>query len=358
MRILQVGSGMMHWAGTEKYVCELSESLLQRGHEVAVACSDGSSLESRCAERGVSRVRLVMRRPMDWPQLASFVRAMRCKYDVVHIHGYRDYVIPALAARLARIPAVVMTRHLPHAFRSPLRAKLCSCVFYDRIIAVSEFVKDVLLGSGVPAQRVTVVHNGVAMPVATPADATLRAEFGIPSDAFLVGAAGRIEPRKGFDVLVRAMRRVDGHCLIFGDGGRPGLCELVNRLGICGRVHLPGFRQDVARLWASADVVVVPSTWPDCFPYVAVEALAAGRPVVASRIGGIPEACGDDCAVLVTPGNDAELASALCGLAASRERRTMMGAAGLVRARRFSLERMVEGVEQVYGSLLDGRTAR
>lgn len=350
---------MPGWAGTERYLTDLTLGLRERGHEVTIACADGSKLDAKCHEVGIPHIRLVMRRTLDWRQLPAFVQAMRRGYDVVHIHGYRDYVIPAVAARLTRVPAVVMTRHLPHAFRSRSRARLCSCLFYDKIIAVSHFVQNVLLSSGVPAERVAVVHNAIGpTPPAADGRRSLREEFGIPADAFLVAAAGRIEPPKGFDVLVRAMQRVDGHCIIFGGGDRSYLESLVLELGLSGRVHVPGFRPDVARLWASADVAVVPSTSPDCFPYAAIEALAAGVPLVGSRIGGIPETCDDGCAVLVPPGDVGALAAALSSLAASAERRRAMGAAGRARAAQFTFERMIHDVEQVYHTLLDEQPCR
>ncbi|MCE5268534.1 MAG: glycosyltransferase [Planctomycetaceae bacterium] len=359
MNILQIGSGMPGWAGTEKYLSELSQALLGRGHQVTVACPEGSALKRYCLEQGIPRIDLLMRRTLDWPQLPSFVKVMRRRrYDVVHIHGYRDYIVPALAARLTRVPAVVMTRHLPHAFRSRSRARLCSCLFYDRIIAVSYFVEGVLLKSGVPAERLTVVQNGVRPQAASDSGQSVRGELGVPADAFLVAAAGRIEPQKGFETLVRAMARVQGHCVIAGGGGRAALYELVTELGLKDRVHLPGFRRDMARLWACADVVVIPSTSADCFPYVAIEAFSAAKPVVASRIGGIPEACNDECAVLVSPGDAAELAAALGLLAASPKRRLAMGAAAKARASQFTLERMVDGIERVYCDLLNGKTCQ
>ena len=152
-------------------------------------------------------------------------RIMRRKFDVVNIHGYRDYIYRRWR-RLARIPAVVMTRHLPHPFRSRVRARLCSRAFYDGIIAVSDFVKHVLLDSGVPGERVAVVHNGVRKSPRIAGGRAFRREFDVPEDAFLVGAAGRIEPQKGFEVLVRAMRKVDGYCVIFGSGDRSELESL------------------------------------------------------------------------------------------------------------------------------------
>ena len=167
-------------------------------------------------------MQLEMRHDTEWRQLPVFVRAMRSKFDVVHVHHYLDYIVPAAAARLALIPAVVMTRHLPHGFRSRTRAFLCSRVLYDRIIAVSEFIRRVLTECGAAPDRISVVKNGMdPAPWQQLGKNRIRDELCVPGDAFLVAAAGRLASEKGFDILVRAIgvTRQSGvpvHCAIAG----------------------------------------------------------------------------------------------------------------------------------------------
>ncbi|MGA2030674.1 MAG: glycosyltransferase family 4 protein [Thermoguttaceae bacterium] len=354
MRILQVGSGMPGWAGTEKYIIDLSMALRQRGHEVTVGCARGSVLEGKCVAFDIPHVQLEMRRTMDWRRFPSLFNAMRGKYDVVNIHGYRDYVLPPAAARLARVPAVVMTRHLSHSFKTRARAWACARIFYDHIVAVSRFVEGVLVDSGVSPERVTIVHNGVGPALMYEDLPDIREEFAIPPGSFLIAAAGRIEANKGFEVLVRAMRQLDGHCIICGRGvGLAGLRELVRTLDLQERVHLPGFRDDVPRLWRDASVAVVCSISSESFPYTALEALSAGTPVVASDTGGIPEICTPECSMLVTPGDSDQLAAAIRGLQSSSSRLCAMRAAARLRASMFTLERMAAGIEAVYMKLLN-----
>src|SRR3989442_83949 len=149
MRILEVASGMPDWAGTEKHIMDLAPCLLERGHDVVIGCrpiSDTarqpittscllerghdvvigcravSEIGRRAKAAGITTIQLEMRRDTEWRQLPVFVRAMRSKFDVVHVHHYLDYIVPAAAARLALIPAVVMTGHPPPGFRSRARA--------------------------------------------------------------------------------------------------------------------------------------------------------------------------------------------------------------------------------------------
>jgi glycosyltransferase involved in cell wall biosynthesis len=360
LRILQVASGMPGWAGTEKHIIDISRVLRGRGHEVTIACQSGSEVEARAAAAGHSIVHMLMRRPHDWRQLPRFVSAMRNGFDVVHIHGYRDYLVPAAAARVARTPAIVMTRHLPHPFRSWVTAWTCDRVFYDGIIAVSDFIAREMIKSGVRRERVFVVKNGIEFsPWQRNENDGVRQELEIPRTAFLVAAVGRLSTEKGFDVLIRAialLRRkgVDVFCLIAGPGtGGERLKQLSEELQVRSAVRILGLRRDVPALFCAADVVVVPSTGPETFSYVALEGLASGRPVVASRVGAIPEIVTADTGFLTTPGDSEDIAGALAQLAGSPSKRAAMGQAARRRAKCFSLEGAVGGIERVYVALLN-----
>jgi glycosyltransferase involved in cell wall biosynthesis len=362
VRILQVDSGVHARDGTMKYLMDISTALAKRGHEVTIACPP-QSIQAQCAEEhGLQKIAFEMRGQNDWKKLPGFVRAVAGKYDVVHIHSALDYVVPAMAARIGRIPVVVMTRHLPHGFASRRNAYICASLLYDRIIAVSNFVRNVLVESGARPDRVEVVLNGI--PAATPdleAGLRLRLELGIPLDAVLVGAAGRISPQKGFDVLLRAIHQLihEGvciYCVIFGAGpALEDLRALAAELHVEPVLRLPGFRSDVSSLWCATDIAAIPSVWPEPFGYVALEALSAGCAVVASRVGGLPEVVSADSALLTEPGDVEGLAGAIRSLVISRERRSEMRHAASERARTLTLDANVASVERIYTDLLHRR---
>lgn len=359
LRILQVGSGMPGWAGTEKYVLEISHGLRKLGHDVVIACRKGSELEGRSKGLQIPVEYLEMRSTHDWRQLPRFLRAIRGNYDIVHIHSYRDYIVPAAAAKMAGVPAI-MTRHLPHPFRNRVTALLCGRFFYTRIIAISEYIRSLLLSNHVPEDRLALVRNGIDLDAwVTGGERGIRDELGIPHDALVVAAAGRIAPEKGFDHLIRAVAvareaGVELFCLIAGAGDLSALKILVSELGLESRVFLLGFRRDIPGIYSAADIVAVPSIWQEPFGFAVVEAFACGRPVVASRVGGMVEIVTPGTGVLVDPGDERAIARAVIDLSWDRKRCVEMGRQARIRARDFPLDGCVRGVESVYRDVVEG----
>jgi glycosyltransferase involved in cell wall biosynthesis len=182
--------------------------------------------------------------------------------------------------------------------------------------------------------------------------------LGIPQDAVLVGAAGRISPQKGFDILLRAVHQlihggISIYCVVFGAGpALEDLRALAAKLQLEPMLRLPGFRSDVSSLWCAADIAAVPSVLPEAFGYAALEALSAGCAVVASRVGGLPEVVSADSALLIEPGDVEDLAGAIRSLVTSAELRSRMREAASRRAGKFTLDANVTNVERIYTELL------
>jgi glycosyltransferase involved in cell wall biosynthesis len=228
----------------------------------------------------------------------------------------------------------------------------------DRVIAVSEAVRTHLTPMGRFRRRVVTVHNGLPDRASAPV-ADLRTE-GRPLVAFV----GRLNRWKGYDLFVEAVARIaDRHAtadfVIAGDAP-PGeewrTADLGQRLadaGLEGRVRTLGFVADGAAIADAADIVVVPSRWPDPFPTVVLEAMRAGTAVIASDHGGAPEMIADGVSgILVPPGDVVALADAIGRLIDAPEERARIGSAGRERvASRFTLQAMVDGVEQTYRDL-------
>lgn len=358
LRILHVASDLRAWGGIERHICDVVPSLASRGHNVTVVCRPGSPVEEHMNESSIRTFPLTITGRHDWGKLPALVRTMAGRFDVIHTHQGWDKMLPSVAARLVRTPAVVMTEH--DGYRFSTGGALMKRALYDGFIGVSEFVGCKLLEQGINPQRVFVIRNGIDMArwKANPST-SLRKEFAIPDNAFLIAAAGRLaRNEKGFPILLRgvALARqggINAFCVIAGGRGDPLPLEtLISSLDLAPFAKYIGVRRDIANLFAAANAVAVPSTWPEAFGYTALEGLASGRPVIASRVGGLGEIVTPDVGYLLPPGDPEAIAIAIQELAANPERCRSMGEAALARAKHFSLDECVRKLEQVYECLV------
>ena len=290
--------------------------------------------------------------------------------DVVHLHFCVVFSLLPLALRAGGARHVVATEHisLPFATRSlprdvaaRLRNRLCLGAV-ARILAVSDYVRRRLVVSDhVPASLVEVLYNGVDLsrfhPVDEPVTA-IRARLAIPPDGEVVTSVGQLIDFKGLNYLVDAadlLRARPGlTVLIAGDGDRrEALAAQIERLGLGDRVRLLGKRDDVQAILAASDVFVCPSVWDEALGYVILEAMAAGLPAVASRVGGIPEVVREaETGLLVRPRDAGALAAAIATLLDDPVRRRAMGEAGRrVVAADFSMDRAITATVDLYAEL-------
>jgi glycosyltransferase involved in cell wall biosynthesis len=236
----------------------------------------------------------------------------------------------------------------------------------DLIIAISDHIARFTVTRGVRhPERVRRVYHGIEPPLTRALERDgqrIRQELGIGLDDFLVGNVGRLALQKGQRHLIGAMpllleRVPRAHAVIAGSGDLEDfLRDLAADLGVAERVHVLGQRKDVPALMHAIDVFAMPSIW-EGFGLVLLEAMAAGRPIVASRVATIPEVVLDgETGLLVPSGDPLLLAEALARLAADPGLAKGFGEAGRQRLRRqFSLEKMVGDTELLYRELVDER---
>jgi glycosyltransferase involved in cell wall biosynthesis len=211
------------------------------------------------------------------------------------------------------------------------------------VVSNSEYYRDLYKGLGFPTRKVRVIRSGVALPAPDPA-ATLRAQLGVRPDEVLVTCLARLVERKGHDELLRAGAGL--RLLFVGDG--PHRPHLEGRGAI-----LAGARREVPEILAASDIVALPARFGEGCPNALLEAMAAGKPVVAARTGGIPEIVVDGKTGILVPREDVDaLQSALRRLAADPALRASMGAAGRERAQsEFSVTKQVESYQALYSEL-------
>lgn len=336
-------------------------------HDLVVCClkTTGDNLvEQELRRRGVRTVNLEARNLRDFAafrRLEALVRDERI--ELVHAHLTYSAIWSALLSRRTGTPSVVSLHVAPTATKAQ-ESGMSDKVKVDakdhlmrfvvnrwsrRIVVVSAALRDAY-GKSLDAAKVRVVHNGIEVERfrgdRSVARARLEREFGVPPGAKLAVAVSVLRPGKGIEVLLEAMTRIpETFLVVVGDGP---LREAWQSLSTSGRVRWAGYRTDVHELLPGCDVFVHPSL-DDALPTVLLEAMAAGLPVVASRIGGIPEIVDDGVTGRLVPPRDAEaLAAAIAepGLEAmgerARERATQA----------FSIDAWIARLDAVYAEAL------
>lgn len=357
MRILHVDPERA-FSGGEVQVFLLMEGLRARGHHNVLACVPGGEPERVARDRGFDRVALPMRNDFDLRAVARLTRALRDgRIDLAHLHTGRANWLGGLAAARAGVPAVT-TRRMDRRVRPGWRTR----VLYRRLVraaaAISPAVQRRLVEGGVGPERTRLIWSAIDPARVAPrrTRAEVRGELGAGDADRVVLAAGALVPRKGFDVLVEALARLERGRLWIAGGGdeaRADLAARIDRLGLGERARLLGARDDVPDLLAAADVFAMPSR-AEGLGIAALEAMAAGLPVVASAVGGLADVVLDgETGRLVPPDDVAALAGALAELLEDPARAALLGTAGRARvAAQFTSERMVDAYEALYREIL------
>jgi glycosyltransferase involved in cell wall biosynthesis len=337
----------------------------KRGYRVILACQPGTYLDRSGREHALEVLPLDMNRFLPaLLKLSLFLR--REKVDLINAHGYRDHLLSVLAGRIAGVKVIIRTKH-NHV---PLKGGAFSRFIYgrltDRIITISGHIKNVMISSGIDPSRITAIHTAVDLHYFSPRpkNGQLRNEFGLPPDCPVIGSVARLSDRKGMPFLLDALKPLADQgkqfsCLIVGGGGSSSeekialLKGQAASLGLTSRIVLTGLRDDIPEILSLIDIFVLPSL-DEGLGRSLVEAMAAGKPVVASRVGGIPEAVEDGkTGFLVPPGDARALAEALSFMLEHPAQTTEMGRRGRERAARlFDEERMVDRICSLYRELL------
>jgi glycosyltransferase involved in cell wall biosynthesis len=297
-----------------------------------------------------------------WRHLATYAR--RKHVDVLHAHMFGSNVWGTIVGRLARVPVVVAHEHTWSFEGEPLRQLLdreLIARYSDMFLAVSQADRQKMIEiERIPPERVRFLANGIEPQPPTPGR-DLRGELGVGAGP-LVGAIGALRAQKAYGTLIRAAARLrehhpNLHVLIAGEGPEKARLEkLIDELGLRDCVILLGRRLDVPDILAELDLAVCASDYEGS-PLAVMEYMAAGLPIVATRVGGVPDLIDDGAhGLLVEPGDPLALAAAVESLLNDRARAAELGAHARERRRReFDLNVMVHNLEALYEELLAAR---
>jgi glycosyltransferase involved in cell wall biosynthesis len=378
-------SNNFYAGGTERHLVTLSRRLDNGTFEQHLACLDRQGeflqdIEARDIPLTEYRIKRLYG-PATLRQqfrLASYL--MSRGIQIVHTYGFYSHAFAIPAARLAGTPVIIASiRDLGDVW-TPAQQRLQRgvCRLAHRVLTNAEAIKQRLIAAGYRRDAIAVIRNGVDPVPADepPAGGTLRDELGMPADAPIIAMVSRLNRVRGIDfkgveyfleaAALVASRCPDARFLVLGDGpSRDAFVGDARRRGLAGRVLFAGFRKHVTRGLREVTLSVLPSL-SEGLSNALLESMAAGVPIVATRVGGNPELVVDGVTGLLVPPRDAgALAAAMCLLLENPALARRFGEAARQRAlHHFSIERMVQETEDLYLSLLrrrvpateDGRT--
>jgi glycosyltransferase involved in cell wall biosynthesis len=367
--VLSTSSGP---GGAERVISTLSSVMNGDKCRVIVALFRPGWLQTECERLGVKTHVIPLSGPLHARWFLDCFRLIRREHvQLIHAHEFSALLCGWLLSILARVP-LVGTIHGKNYFWEKRRRRLACHVVArtGRLIAVSEDLKRFIMTSvGIPGSRIQVIYNGV-LRSKSGSQAEInrcRAELDIKVDDLVIGTVGSLYPVKGHQYLLQAMpavlARFPNTILILAGTGHleVRLKEMAQALGIKKHVRFLGMRDDVSVLLALMQVFVLPSL-SEGLSMAVLEAMMAGKAVVATHVGGNPELVEDGATgLLVKPEDPADVAAKLNSILADRSMVRRFGEAGLQRATlHFTLERMAYQYKELYGALLgaaiQGRT--
>ncbi len=371
------------WSSDAWAAVALSIGLQEAGHRVMLLCravEGGRAVAERARSEGVEEIGFIEAsnnfRPASYFRDIGFLRAIARErsLDAVHVHRGVEHWIAA-AAWLRGGPVLVRSRHI----FAPVRRHVFNRWLYrrgtDRTVAVCDKIRSTYLeDAGFPSERFATVMGGVDAAAYSPAPysqegngAVFRKEWGIPPDAWVAGVAGSLRMwMKGQDVLLRAVARMSAGggdapwVLLIGKGeDMDNLKSLARELGVADRTVVTGYLERISEAFSACDVLVFPSKRTEGTSRVLFDCLAAGRAVVASRVG-----CTDEIVregregFLVPPDDDEALAASLSALRADPEKSRRMGESARQRAEKeFDRRVVAANMAAIYREALRNRRA-
>ncbi len=366
MRVAHVNTEL-GFSGGERQLFLLLEGLREAGHTNLLLCRPGGRVEVAAREARFEVDTVPMSNDFDLPavlRLRALFRAHRP--DLVHLHSGRATWLGGLGAKLAGIPALT-TRRMDRRVKRNLRSRFIYGSLVQKAVAISTAVADCLREGGVAEDKVVLIRSSIdptqLAPSASPQ--SVREAEGVSSDTRLLLLPASLDHRKGIDVLLEALALLaKEHALhptlwLAGTGPQEEAIEnRIARLGLDEQVQLLGQRQDIPDLLAACDLFVLPSR-REGLGVAALEAMAAGKPVIASRVGGLGEAVvHEGTGLLVEPEDAPALAEAIARLLDDAALRARLGAAGPARIAELYLARdMVRSYERLYASILGMETS-
>ena len=353
LSVVHIASGR-EWRGGQRQVCYLTDALHQAGRvRQLVVTGRGTRLAAELERRGVAVAAVPWGPAFDLRATWALWRVLagrRSDGPLLHAHDAHALTLASFVAAWFGLPLVV-TRRVDFPLRRPFLWRRA-----DRVVAISEAVRRVVVASGVDAGRTEVVPSGIPQPDDSVAPLDLRARLGLPVDAMLAVTVGALVPHKDHATLIAAAAMLRERCpalhwIVAGAGElRRDLEHRIGERGLADRVHLLGEVPDGRAVIAAGDLFVASSREEGLNTSV-LDAMALGTPVVSTDAGGLPEALADGAGLLCRREDPAALAAGVARAAGDPVLRRRLVAAARNRVLRFGSDRMAAGMLAVYHSV-------
>lgn len=359
--------------GMKNHLINLLRHTDKNKFSVSVACPPSTALWDELYQMGISLIPIPLVGEIapskDYATIRTLVKYLhQSRTTIIHAHSSKAALVGRIAGIIARTPVIVFTAHNSIFYEEWPRwkKKVYATVekllarFTDRIITVSDALKQELIEKEeISLRQLTTIYNGIEIEKFNKEcdKEEIRKNLRLPPSGVVIGTIARLAPQKGVTYLLKAaslLKEYSITLLIVGDGPlRQQLEKEALDLGLGNRVIFAGMREDIAEIFAVLDIFVLPSI-TEGLPLTILEAMAAAKPVVATRVGGVPEAILEGKTGLVVPPKDPEaLAVALAGLLGEKERLVRMGKNGLIHVNdKFTVTLMVEKTLDLYNQLL------
>ncbi|MBI3398715.1 MAG: glycosyltransferase family 4 protein [Deltaproteobacteria bacterium] len=350
------------WGGQENRTLQESIGLRKRGVKVIILCQPDSALGKIALSEGIEVRTCRMRKSYDLFAVKYILNLIKTEnIDVISAHSGRDSLLAGIAGRFSRSkPLIVRTRHIA----LPITSRLTYSLLPHKVVTTSEYVRHYLISAGISSNKVIAIPSGIDIDQFDSGKtvATLKTELGLKADIPLIGTIAILRYKKGYHILLDAIPLVleknpDAVFAFVGDGPqKENIVNKIKSLGLSNRIFMLGMRKDMPNILKSIDLFVLP-TLQESLAQSLLQAMAMGKPVVGTKVGGMGEALKDGInGYLVEPGNPSALAEAIIKLLQDRDKARIMGGEGekIVR-RNYTVEKMCEDMYALYASMIKAR---
>jgi glycosyltransferase involved in cell wall biosynthesis len=338
----------------------LAQGLRERGHDQVIVCPEGSALDAAARRRGLTVLPLPLHNTVRAAfHLRRFLRARH--FQILHAHDGRGQTISWIASM--GLPVLcVASRRVTFLPRHRLSHALKYRYTCHAVIAVSQFIQKLLIQSGIPATKIEVIYDGIDFPESLPGTeekSSIRKSFQLDDRHFVIGHAGAFTGEKGQEIAIQAFQLLErilpnARLLLAGDG--PLFEALKRKYTIAepqGKIRFVGYLDNLSRFMNCLDLFIMPSL-AEGLGSSALIAMAHGVPVIASRVGGLPEIVEEQTTGwLVEPGSPGALAERIISIASDKTRLQRAGLHARETARRFTTKVMTDKIEALYCRLME-----